>query len=141
MPTPEEYESTAIQPLGDRQTFYTENIAGCVNFYGSGGGKCISNERERIKMSLRQPKSMVNYTETGYTKIRAPDEVLALLREFWEANRHAATNEKWKPGYVRLLHELLSFHSKECADIRLLLSARVFLSNPAIRIQIIGKRK
>ena len=102
IPTPEEYNTSVIQPLGDRQLFYTENIAGCVDFYGTAGGRCLSNERDRIKMSLRQPKSMVNYTEHGFTKIRAPEEVMTMLRTFWDANKDAAKNENWKPGYVCL---------------------------------------
>jgi len=87
------------QPLGDRRTFHDNYIKGCKEYYAEKHGlKCFSNERDRIRMSLRQPKSMVNYTETGYTKIRAPDEVMVLLREFWQANRHRATHENWKPG-------------------------------------------
>ena len=98
IPVPEEFKDTVLQPLGDRQSFYTENIAGCVDFYESVGGRCLSNERDRVKMSLRQPKSMVNYTQNGFTKIRAPDEVMDLLREFWDANKDKATNENWKPA-------------------------------------------
>lgn len=110
IPTPEEYNTSVLQPLGDRQSFYTETIAGCVDFYGTAGGRCLSNERTRIKMSLRQPKSMVNYTKNGFTKIRAPDEVMTMLREFWDANRDSVTNENWKPGYVCLfLRVFLSF--------------------------------
>lgn len=91
-------------PLGDRQSFYENNIQGCVDFYGGTkgiGSRCLSNEAVRVKMSLRQPKSVFNYTETGYTKIRAPDEVMELLTEFWNNNNDKARQEKWGKGYVR----------------------------------------
>ena len=83
-------------PLGDRQLFYDENIQGCVDFYQS--TRCLTNEKVRVEMSLRQPKGMVNYTETGYTKIKAPQEVMDLLLEFWEANKDKAKSEKWAKG-------------------------------------------
>ncbi|CAB9496500.1 Ankyrin Repeat [Seminavis robusta] len=89
-------------PLGDRQSFYEENIQGCEDFYQS--GKCLTNERVRVKMSLRQPKSMVNYTELGYTKIKSPESVMKLLLEFWQANKEKARNEKWAPGNTYTNH-------------------------------------
>ena len=63
-PTPPEYEGMPIQPLGNREAFYRDMILGCIIHYGvEGGKKCIGNEEYRIEMSLRQPQSMVNYTE------------------------------------------------------------------------------
>ena len=103
IPVPPELDGRVIQPLGDRQSFYENNIRGCVEFYGGvdgPGDRCLINEGARVEMSLRQPKSMVNYTELGYTKIRAPKEVMDLLTEFWNTNKDKATNEKWARGYV-----------------------------------------
>lgn len=34
-----------------------------------------------------------NYTETGFLKIRAPDAVFRIIREFWEANNNMQTVE------------------------------------------------
>lgn len=101
---PEEYATSALQPLGDRQAFYTHYIQGCINFYGEAGERCLSNERARISMSLRQPQSMINFTKTGYTKIRAPERVMNLLRGFWELNKDAASYENWKPGNTYTNH-------------------------------------
>lgn len=101
IPVPPEFVGQPIQPLGDRMSFYKDNINGCFHYYGGReeiGERCLMNERMRIEMSLRQPKSMVNYTETGFTKIRAPKEVMDLLTEFWLANKDKARPEKWSKG-------------------------------------------
>ncbi len=66
--TPPEYQNMPIQPLGDRQAVYNEYMKGCVEYYGEyAGWKCWEFERDRIQMSLRQPQSMINYTETVRT--------------------------------------------------------------------------
>lgn len=103
IPAPPELADMPIQPLGDRQSFYENNIQGCVDHYEprGQGTKCIKNERIRLAMSLRQPKSVYNYTKTGYTKIRAPQEVMDLLTDFWNANRYKNKTENWAPAYVR----------------------------------------
>lgn len=36
-----------------------------------------------------------NYTETGFLKIRAPEAVFSLVKEFWEQNKESQTVE-WK---------------------------------------------
>lgn len=36
-----------------------------------------------------------NYTETGFLKIKAPDSVFKIVKEFWDANRDMQTIE-WK---------------------------------------------
>ena len=41
---------------------------------------------------------MVNYTDTGYTKIKAPDAVYKLVRDFWEKNKHKQRAENWPAG-------------------------------------------
>ena len=46
----------------DRQEEYERLIQGCVETYGKKGPLCWQNEVDRIDMSLRQPQSMVNYT-------------------------------------------------------------------------------
>lgn len=60
IPTPEQYKDMPVQPLGDRQSFYNDFLDGCVEHFGTKGGKrCISTEADRIEMSLRQPQSMM----------------------------------------------------------------------------------
>ena len=95
--TPEEYKDMPIQPLGDKQTFYDNYMKGCVEQYAEKGKRCLNNERERVEMTLRQPKSMRNYTEHGFAKIRAPDSLMDLLYKFWNANNETQTSENW-PG-------------------------------------------
>jgi prolyl 4-hydroxylase len=34
-----------------------------------------------------------NYTEVGFRKIKAPDAVYRLVKEFWDNNRDSAINE------------------------------------------------
>ena len=70
------------------------------NFYGSKGKRCTTNELDRLEMSLRQPQSMRNYTEHGYTKIRAPEHVFKLLKEFWDKNKGREKPENWGVGNI-----------------------------------------
>mmetsp|Transcript_6355 Transcript_6355/g.9783 ORF Transcript_6355/g.9783 Transcript_6355/m.9783 type:complete len:446 (-) Transcript_6355:1110-2447(-) len=103
-PTPPDLKNIAIQPLGDKETWYQKHIQGCVDFYGEKGTRCIENERERIDMNLRQPQSMRNYTKYGFTKIRAPDKVFEMLKAFWEANRGEEYLEDWPVGNTYTNH-------------------------------------
>lgn len=99
IPTPEQYKGMPVQPLGDRQAAYDEFINGCIEKFGGkkkgGADRCRYSERDRIAMSLRQPRSMQNYTELGYKKIKAPKELFALLSNFWEKNKDKGSVEKW----------------------------------------------
>lgn len=61
-PTPQSYRDMPLQPLGDRQAVYQEFLQGCVDFY-SNSNKCGDYERDRVTMNLRQPQSMINYTD------------------------------------------------------------------------------
>ena len=102
--TPEEYKDMPIQPLGDMQAKYLKYMNGCVDYYKKKGERCWWNERDRIEMSLRQPQSMRNYTELGFTKIRAPDHVFQLIKDFWEANKHQERPERWPVANVYVNH-------------------------------------
>jgi len=99
-PTPPEYEGMPIQPLGDMKKKYDDYIQGCVEYYGEKGDRCTEGEQGRVAMSLRQPQSMRNYTEMGYTKIRAPDHVFKLLKEFYDTNKGSEKLEKWTTGNI-----------------------------------------
>jgi len=94
--TPEQYKNKAVNPLGDRQKFYDEFLDSCIKYYGrKGGSRCLASEQGRYEMSLRQPKSMRNYTDLGYQKIKTPDSLFKLIKEFWDANKDKAKPEQW----------------------------------------------
>jgi hypothetical protein len=95
LPVPKRYEGMKIQVLGNRQKAYDEFIQGCIKKFGFKGSRCLSTEKDRFEMSLRQPQSMQNYTETGYKKIRAPKELFALILDFWAKNMDKAKEEQW----------------------------------------------
>ena len=95
---PEDYQDMVVQPLGDRQEFHNQYMQGCYNKFSE--GRCAANERERVDMSLRQPQSMMNYTTLGFTKIRAPDHVFQLIREFWELNKDKGQPEQWAKANI-----------------------------------------
>lgn len=52
---------TSPNPLGDKQGFYEKLINGCVEHYEGKGSRCKMNEKQRVQMSLRQPRGMNNY--------------------------------------------------------------------------------
>ena len=70
-------------------------MQGCRDFYGERGSRCDQTESDRIEMTLRQPQSMVNYTETGFMKIKAPEELRNLLTAHWERNKDNGKPENW----------------------------------------------
>jgi prolyl 4-hydroxylase len=104
LPTPPEYQDMSVQPLGDMKAKHEHFMNGCSDYYESMGDRCWSNERDRITMSLRQPQSMRNYTEFGFTKIRAPDHVFSLIQEFWQANKDKQKLERWPAGNIYTNH-------------------------------------
>lgn len=100
-----EFKEMPLQILGDRQAFYENLMRGCRDHYGKKRGKaCDSNERDRIRMNLRQPQSMQNYTDIGFKKIRAPAKVYRLLSDFYERNKGKETLEKWSEGNTYTNH-------------------------------------
>ena len=96
--TPAKYADMPVQPLGNRQAFYDDFVDGCVKHFGKKGQRCVSTENDRIEMSLRQPQSMKNYTAVGYKKIRAPEALFSLIKDFWDKNHHLAKDEQWGVG-------------------------------------------
>jgi prolyl 4-hydroxylase len=96
LPVPKQYKNMPINPLGDRQAAYDAYIKGCRDANpGSRGNRCLSTEEDRIEMSLRQPQSMQNYTEIGFKKIRAPEALFALIKDFWDKNHKNGKEEQW----------------------------------------------
>ena len=55
-------------------------------------------------MIMRQPKGMYNYTKLGYTKIKAPENVFQLIKQFWETNKGKEVEEKWSTGNTYVNH-------------------------------------
>lgn len=47
---------------------------------------------------------MVNYTETGFLKVKAPPELKRLLTEHWEKNQNKGTAENWGVGNIYVNH-------------------------------------
>jgi prolyl 4-hydroxylase len=88
----------AIQPLGDRQKFYDDFIKSCADAYGRQGPRCYDTEADRIAMALRQPRSMQNYTQMGFKKIKAPKVLFDQIKRFWDTNKDLANEEKWGVG-------------------------------------------
>ncbi len=102
IPTPDEYKNMPIQPLGDRLGFYQEYMQGCRDHWRETEGDtiCYDNDLERLHHNTVQIPSMVNFTDVGYKKIRAPEHVFQLLQEFWEKNKHKEADESWFAGNI-----------------------------------------
>ncbi|KAL7464588.1 hypothetical protein ACHAXS_004927, partial [Conticribra weissflogii] len=62
-------------------------MEGCREYYGERANSCDYTEEDRVAMSLRQPASVQNYTDTGFKKVRAPAHVYELLKNYWEENK------------------------------------------------------
>ena len=86
------------QKLGpERQMLYDEFIHGC---------ECADHDEERLYQNLHQPPAMKNYTKLGFQKIRAPDKLYKLLKDFWDANRDKAVDEWEEPSSFHNLWEV-----------------------------------
>jgi len=93
-------------PLGNRQSFYEEFIDGCREHYGGklGSTACDITEEDRADMSLRQPASMQNYTDTGFKKVQAPKQVFDMLVDYWKKNYERREEENWPKGNTYVNH-------------------------------------
>ena len=118
-PTPKKYQDMPLQPLGDRQAAYDEFLQGCKNHYKKKSSACTQTERDRIAMSLRQPQSMQNYTEMGFKKIKAPEAVFKLIKDFWEKNQNQQSEERWPVGNTYTNHWLMPTYMVSVEDSRL----------------------
>ena len=49
-------------------------------------------------MNMRQPMSMQNYTEVGFLKTKAPEEIVDLMTKFWDQNHLNQEVEAWPEG-------------------------------------------
>jgi prolyl 4-hydroxylase len=101
---PSQYKGMSHQPLGNKQKFYEDFMDGCRTYYGKTGKACDGVERDRIDMSFKQPQSMQNYTELGFKKIRAPEALFSMIKEFWDKNKETRKPEKWFSGNTYTNH-------------------------------------
>jgi prolyl 4-hydroxylase len=102
-PTPEEYKGMDIQHFGDRQTLFDEYMQGCRDYWSADErkaeqGDCDHFEDQRLDHNIDQPISMVNFTDVGYKKIKAPANLFKLLSDFWNENKNNEVDELWQPG-------------------------------------------
>jgi prolyl 4-hydroxylase len=94
-------ESSCGDLLGNRQAVYKEYMDGCRQKWSrKGASRCDESEKERIGMSRRQPQSMVNYTSTGFKKMRAPPALWKLISDYWQKNKDGMKVEEWGIGNV-----------------------------------------
>jgi hypothetical protein len=70
--------------LPDQERIYQEFMKGCYEKYSQ--RHCDDYENDRIKMSLEQPQSMVNFTSTGFKKIKAPEHLYNMLKNHFDRN-------------------------------------------------------
>jgi prolyl 4-hydroxylase len=78
------------------QGLYNDFIDNCqtgANDKHKAKAACVDGEDFRFEMNTHQPKSMRNYTRMGFKKIKAPPEMFALIKEFWETNREKNETE------------------------------------------------
>mmetsp|Transcript_55340 Transcript_55340/g.134401 ORF Transcript_55340/g.134401 Transcript_55340/m.134401 type:complete len:424 (-) Transcript_55340:108-1379(-) len=88
--------------LPEQQRLYDEFMQGCYDTYGQ--THCDNYENDRIMMSLAQPQSMVNYTDTGFKKIKAPPELYKVLKDHFDTNFENRKTEKWPKGNIYVNH-------------------------------------
>jgi len=108
-PTPSEYEGMPIQPLGDRMTAYQNYMQGCRDYWNEILEEESENERfelcdrfeiERIHHNIDQPTSMMNFTDLGFKKMKAPKDLYDALLQFWKDNRDSESDEEWAKGNI-----------------------------------------
>jgi hypothetical protein len=96
---PVQFQNKPIQVLGDRQDLYLQHVEGCRNHYAPDNSpKCDWYEWNRLLRNRRQPQSILNLTETGWKKIRAPSHLKELIDDFWETNKDKDKAEEWGVG-------------------------------------------
>lgn len=102
-----QFDHMPLQILGDRQELYLRHLEGCRKTYEAiDPTQCDLFEWDRMLMNRRQPQSMVNLTETGFKKVKAPGHLKELIDDFWAAN-NGEINEKienWGVGNSYVNH-------------------------------------
>jgi prolyl 4-hydroxylase len=87
--------------LGTRQRdLYRAFLTECAKL--AGPRHCSDQENWRLQMNMYQPRSVVNYTATGFSKLRVPAALFKQILTFWEINRDQQV-EEW-PERVSTYH-------------------------------------
>lgn len=85
-----------------RQGFYANFIENCnravqlekpENERNEHQFACVGREEVRIKMNRLQPRSVYNFTELGYEKRRAPQDLFRVIQDFYSKNKEHAVDE------------------------------------------------
>jgi prolyl 4-hydroxylase len=84
------------------QTKYDEFMRGCREAYPGSG--CDNTERDRVKMNKRQPASMQNYTESGFTKTKLDPALFSEILAFWSKYGSNEAKENWPKGNTYTNH-------------------------------------
>jgi prolyl 4-hydroxylase len=92
-------------------------MQGCYDAYGE--ESCDDYEGDRIVMSLRQPQSMLNYTNTGFKHTKAPENLWKILKNHWELNKDDMKEEVWPKGSVYTNHWVAPTHMVSVEDTSL----------------------
>lgn len=81
-------------------------MEGCRNHYAAHADYCDETEEDRIDMNVRQPPSMMNYTELGFAKLPAPKKMFAAILKFWNDNNGHGNEqpEMWDEGNTYTNH-------------------------------------
>jgi prolyl 4-hydroxylase len=84
-----------------KQAVYDDFIEGCkIAAGGHAFSVCELDEMNRLQMNANQPSAMRNFTKQGFVKLRAPDEVMTLLQDYFNKHQQDATEEwEWYTPY------------------------------------------
>jgi hypothetical protein len=98
------WTNTSKPLTNERKTDYERFMDGCRKKNGASAVQCDANENHRLALSLTQPQSMVNFTSTGFKKIRAPEALRTLLSEHWERYKDIKLKEAWESTDIHTNH-------------------------------------
>ncbi|CAB9517636.1 Ankyrin Repeat [Seminavis robusta] len=77
------------------QDLYNRYLSACEK-----DAYCLQGEEFRLYRNNHQPGSMVNFTQAGYAKMKAPAPVWTLLHDFWLQNKDAAVAKETTEVYT-----------------------------------------
>lgn len=86
----------------DRRKFYEDFVEGCnraiqlekpEEVRASYKFECFKKEEIRLHMNRLQPRSSYNFTELGYEKRRAPQDLFDSIKAFYDKNKAHAVEE------------------------------------------------
>lgn len=57
---------------------------------------CISSEIDRMRRNRNQPRSMLNFTDTGYKVVQIPHDLHVKIQAYWNAHRYDDQRPEWQ---------------------------------------------